>query len=139
MLSAQESDTLKVAEIQSVSLKGTHNYRTRKSESVARLPLENLENPTVYNLVPKEIISEMNATDFNTAMASAPGVVVSNSVNDSGNDIFLRGFSSNASFRNGLIQNPRVQSEIANIERVEVIKGPSGTLFGELWPIMEEL
>lgn len=130
MLSAQESDTLKVAEIQSVSLKGTHNYRTRKSESVARLPLENLENPTVYNLVPKEIISEMNATDFNTAMASAPGVVVSNSVNDSGNDIFLRGFSSNASFRNGLIQNPRVQSEIANIERVEVIKGPSGTLFG---------
>jgi iron complex outermembrane receptor protein len=47
----------------------------------------------------------MNATDFNTAMASAPGVVVSNSVNDSGNDIFLRGFSSNASFRNGLIQN----------------------------------
>lgn len=130
MFSAQESDTLKVAEIQSVSLQGTHNYRTKKSESIARLPLENLENPTVYNLVPKEIISEMGATDFNTAMASAPGVVVSNSVNDSGNDIFLRGFSSNASFRNGLVQNPRVQSEIANVERVEVIKGPSGTLFG---------
>lgn len=130
MLSAQQSDTLKVAEIQSVSLQGTHNYRTKKSESVARLPLENLENPTVYNLVPKEIISEMGAIDFNTAMASAPGVVVNNSVNDSGNDIFLRGFSSNASFRNGLTQNPRVQSEIANIERVEVIKGPSGTLFG---------
>lgn len=130
MLSAQETDTIKVAEIQSVSLQGTHNYRTKKSESIARLPLENLENPTVYNLVPKEIISEMGAMDFNTAMASAPGVVVSNSVNDSGNDIFMRGFSSNASFRNGLIQNPRVQSEIANIERVEVIKGPSGTLFG---------
>lgn len=130
LLSAQEKDTLKVAEIQAVSLQGTHNYRTKKSESVARLPLENLENPTVYNLVPKEIISEMSATDFNTAMASVPGVVVNNSVNDSGNDVFLRGFSSNASFRNGLIQNPRVQSEIANIERVEVIKGPSGTLFG---------
>ncbi|MET3037143.1 TonB-dependent receptor [Chryseobacterium sp. NRRL B-14859] len=130
MLCAQETDTIKVAEIQSVSLQGTHNYRTKKSESVARLPLENLENPTVYNLVPKEIISEMSAVDFNTAMASAPGVVVSNSVNDSGNDIFMRGFSSNATFRNGLTQNPRVQSEIANIERVEVIKGPSGTLFG---------
>ncbi|MCQ9636324.1 TonB-dependent receptor [Chryseobacterium sp. WG23] len=130
MLSAQEKDTVKIAEIQAVSLQGTHNYRTKKSESVARLPLENLENPTVYNLVPKEIISEMSAVDFNTAMASAPGVVVNNSVNDSGNDIFLRGFSSSANFRNGLIQNPRVQSEIANIERIEVIKGPSGTLFG---------
>lgn len=130
MLSAQETDTIKVSEIQSVSLQGTNNYRTKKSESVARLPLENLENPTVYNIVPKEIISEMNAVDFNTAMASAPGVVVNNSVNDSGNDIFLRGFSSSANFRNGLLQNPRVQSEIANVERVEVIKGPSGTLFG---------
>lgn len=129
-MSAQETDTIKVSEIQSVSLQGTNNYRTKKSESVARLPLENLENPTVYNIVPKEIISEMNAVDFNTAMASAPGVVVSNSVNDSGNDIFLRGFSSSANFRNGLLQNPRVQSEIANVERVEVIKGPSGTLFG---------
>ncbi|MCQ9641557.1 TonB-dependent receptor [Chryseobacterium sp. WG14] len=130
MLSAQEKDTVKIAEIQAVSLQGTHNYRTKKSESVARLPLENLENPTVYNLVPKEIISEMSAVDFNTAMASAPGVVVNNSVNDSGNDIFLRGFSSSANFRNGLIQNPRVQAEIANVERIEVIKGPSGTLFG---------
>lgn len=129
-MSAQETDTIKVSEIQSVSLQGTNNYRTKKSESVARLPLENLENPTVYNIVPKEIISEMNAVDFNTAMASAPGVVVSNSVNDSGNDIFLRGFSSSANFRNGLLQNPRVQAEIANVERVEVIKGPSGTLFG---------
>lgn len=130
MLSAQENDTIRVSEIQSVSLQGTSNYRTKKSESVARLPLENLENPTVYNIVPKEIISEMNAVDFNTALASAPGVVASNSVNDSGNDIFLRGFSAMANFRNGLLQNPRVQSEIANIERVEVIKGPSGTLFG---------
>ncbi|SMC61802.1 TonB-dependent siderophore receptor [Chryseobacterium sp. YR221] len=130
ILSAQEKDTVKIAEIQAVSLQGTHNYRTKKSESIARLPLENLENPTVYNLVPKEIISEMSAVDFNTAMASAPGVVVNNSVNDSGNDIFLRGFSSSANFRNGLIQNPRVQSEIANVERIEVIKGPSGTLFG---------
>lgn len=130
LLSAQETDTIRVSEIQSVSLQGTNNYRTKKTESVARLPLENLENPTVYNIVPKEIISEMNAVDFNTAMASAPGVVVSNSVNDSGNDVFMRGFSSSASFRNGLIQNPRVQSEIANVERVEVIKGPSGTLFG---------
>lgn len=130
IISAQEKDSIRVSEIQAVSLQGTNNYRTKKSESVARLPLNNLENPTVYNIIPKEIISEMNAVDFNTAMASAPGIVVNNSVNDSGNDIFLRGFSSSANFRNGLLQNPRVQSEIANIERIEVIKGPSGTLFG---------
>lgn len=127
---AQENDSLKVSQIKTVTIQGTKNFRTPNSESVARLPLKNLENPTVFNVVPKEIMSEMNATDFNTAMASAPGVVVNNSVNDSGNDIFLRGFTSSANFRNGLLQNPRVQSEIANVERAEVVKGPSGTLFG---------
>lgn len=97
---------------------------------MARLPLENLENPTVYSVVPKEVISETTAIDFNTAVATVPGVVVNNGVNDSGNDIFLRGFTSNASFRNGLAINPRTQTEISNIERIEVVKGPSGTLFG---------
>lgn len=130
MVLGQKKDSTNIKEIQTVSIQGTKNFRTPNSESVARLPLKNLENPTVFNVVPKEIISEMNATDFNTAMASAPGVVVNNSVNDSGNDIFLRGFTSSANFRNGLLQNPRIQSEIANIERVEVVKGPSGTLFG---------
>jgi iron complex outermembrane receptor protein len=55
MLSAQESDTLKVAEIQSVSLKGTHNYRTRKSESVARLPLKTLKTQRFITLFLKKL------------------------------------------------------------------------------------
>ncbi|MDE5470421.1 TonB-dependent receptor [Elizabethkingia meningoseptica] len=125
-----KSDTVNVGVIQEVSLQGTKNFRTKKSETVARLPLENLENPTVYSVIPKELISETTATDFNTAVATVPGVVVSNGVNDSGNDIFMRGFTSNATFRNGLAVNPRTQTEISNIERIEVIKGPSGTLFG---------
>ena len=130
LVEGQEKDSVKTTEIQAVSLQGTKNFRSKKSDNVARLPLENLENPTVYSVVPKELMSEMNATDFNTAVASVPGVVVNNSVNDSGNDIFMRGFRATANFRNGLSMNPRVQSEIANVERVEVLKGPSGALFG---------
>ena len=124
-----KTDTTSVGTIQEVSLQGT-KASEQKSETVARLPLENLENPTVYSVVPKEVISETTAIDFNTAVATVPGVVVNNGVNDSGNDIFLRGFTSNASFRNGLAINPRTQTEISNIERIEVVKGPSGTLFG---------
>lgn len=73
---AQDVDSTQVATMQAVSVQGTKNFRSPNSESVARLPLKNLENPTVFNVVPKEIMNEMNATDFNTAMASAPGVVV---------------------------------------------------------------
>lgn len=132
-----KTDTTSVGTIQEVSLQGTKSFRTKKSETVARLPLENLENPTVYSVVPKEVISETTAIDFNTAVATVPGVVVNNGVNDSGNDIFLRGFTSNASFRNGLAINPRTQTEISNIERIEVVKGPFRNFiwryYGQIW------
>lgn len=129
-ISAQEKDTVKYQNIQAVTLQGTNNFRTPKSESVARIPLKNLENPTVYNVVPKELISETVANDINTALSSAPGVLSNNSLNENGNAVFLRGFNSEINFRNGLPQNPRVQPDVANLERIEVVKGPAGTLFG---------
>lgn len=107
-----------------------NKFAKKESNGVARMPLADLENPSSYSVVTKEIMQEQLAIDYNTAVASAPGVVVNNGVNDSGNDVTLRGFRGQATFRNGLAIDPRTQSEIANIERVEILKGPAGTLFG---------
>src|SRR5690606_13156250 len=90
----------------------------------------NLENPQAYSVITKELMQELSAVDYNTALTQIPGVVVMNGVNDSGNDVLLRGFRASASMRNGLVSFPRTQSEIFNLERVEVLKGPSATLFG---------
>jgi len=107
-----------------------NKFAKKESNGIARMPLADLENPSSYSVVTKEIMQEQLAIDYNTAVASVPGVVVNNGVNDSGNDVTLRGFRGQATFRNGLAVDPRTQSEIANIERVEILKGPAGTLFG---------
>lgn len=109
-----------------------NKYAKKNVATVARMPLADLENSQSYSVVNKDFMQEIIATDYNSALISIPGVVVNNGVNDSGNDITLRGFVSNATFRNGLAINPRTQSEIVNVERVEVLKGPSATLFGGL-------
>ncbi|QNL51675.1 TonB-dependent receptor [Olivibacter sp. SDN3] len=108
----------------------TNKFGRRESNSAARMPLGHLENPQAYSVITKELMQEQMAIDYNSAMLSVPGAVVMNGVNDSGNEVFLRGFNGVVSFRNGLVSNPRSQSEIFNLEKVEVLKGPSGTLFG---------
>ncbi|MFC6100481.1 TonB-dependent receptor [Olivibacter domesticus] len=107
-----------------------NKFAKKESNAIARMPLADLENPSSYSVVTKEIMQEQIAIDYNTAVASVPGVIVNNGVNDSGNDVTLRGFRGQATFRNGLAIDPRTQSEIANVERIEILKGPAGTLFG---------
>jgi len=116
--------------LQEIEVLGIRKTAKKMSETSARLPLKDMENPTVYSIVPREIITQVSATDFNTALQTVVGAISFEGINSSGNDVTIRGFRNTANFRNGLAVNPRTQIEIANIERIEVIKGPSGTLFG---------
>jgi len=49
-----------------------------------------------------------------------------------GESIFLRGFQADASdiYRDGVRESGQVRRSIANIERVEILKGPSSVLYG---------
>jgi len=110
----------------------TNKFAKKMTSTVARMPLADIENPSAYSIVTKDFMQEIVATDMNSAVVSVPGVITNNGVNDSGNDFTLRGFTSSATFRNGLAINPRTQTEISNVERIEILKGPAATLFGGL-------
>src|SRR5690606_13150448 len=88
-----------------------NKFARKETNGVARMPLANLENPQVYSVITKELVQELAAIDYNSALTQIPGVVVMNGVNDSGNDVLLRGFRASTSMRNGLTSFPRTQSE----------------------------
>ncbi|TRX32400.1 TonB-dependent receptor [Flavobacterium sp. ZT3R18] len=119
-----------------VVVSAAKKFAEKKSEYVSRLPISNLENPQVYTVVPKELLQEQIVVDFRSALNSAPGLNnVTQSVGSGGVGLSLRmrGFSGSSaagSIRNGMNTNWVTMSDPVNLESIEVIKGPSGTLFG---------
>jgi iron complex outermembrane receptor protein len=118
--------------LQEVLVKGnTNRFAQKESEYIARLPLKNIENPQVYNVVSKEIMQEQIVTDYKSAFKNIPGA--NSGVAHSSNGRYMnvtRGFNLGNAARNGLGTSSVAEIDPANLERIEAIKGPSGTLYG---------
>ncbi|MFL9483541.1 TonB-dependent receptor domain-containing protein [Chitinophagaceae bacterium LWZ2-11] len=109
---------------------GTNRFSKKESVYVARLPLKNLENPQVYNTVTKELIQEQMAVDLGSTAKSVPGAGIPMLANQGRVTFRSRGFEVEPNARNGVAGAAFSFIDIANLERIEAIKGPSATLFG---------
>ncbi|WP_445665195.1 TonB-dependent siderophore receptor [Fodinibius sp. AD559] len=111
-----------------------NKFSTEFSEYVAKLPVQNLENPQVYNTVNAELIEDQVITKFEDILNNAPGVNKLWESTGRGGDgagyYSIRGFSVQPNMLNGLPSLTNGSLDPANVERVEFIKGPSATLFG---------
>lgn len=117
-------------ELQEVVINSRKSIISKKTTYVARMPLKNLENPQVYSVVHKELLQEQIAVEIGSAVRNSPGVVPLNYPSGGFAAIF-RGFAVGINSRNGMeTLSGRSSVGIANVERIEILKGPSGTLFG---------
>lgn len=106
----------------------------KQTAAVAKMPLKNLENPQVYNTVSLEILKQQAITNYDDAMRNVPGISrtwESTGRSGDGTAYFaLRGFEAQTTLINGLPGLTNGNLDPANVEEIQVIKGPSGTLFG---------
>lgn len=114
----------------------TNRYSKKESTTVARLPLKNLENAQVYNVVTKELMADQLVTNQDDAIKNIPGVYQlwgsTGRAGDGGSYFASRGFVTQALVRNGIAGTVIANNDAANIESIEAIKGPSATLFGSI-------
>jgi iron complex outermembrane receptor protein len=111
-----------------------YKYKREKSTTVSKMPLNNIENPQVYNTVTSELIKEQVVTNFSDALKNVTGITrlwESTGRGGDGAEFFtMRGFSVQPTMINGLPGINNGSIDPANVDNIEVIKGPSGTLFG---------
>lgn len=123
-------------DLQDVSISsGRINKFSRKSSLyVTKMPLNNLENPQVYSSISKELLKDQQINNLDEALKNAAGVSKSfestGRAGSGGTTFILRGFVTQSKLRNGLAGNITTTIDAANVESIEVLKGPSATLFG---------
>jgi iron complex outermembrane receptor protein len=122
-------------QLNEVVIDGNANKFARtQSNTVAKMPLKDIENPQVYNTVTAELLKQQVVTNFDDALKNVPGLDKLWESTGRGGDgagyFSLRGFAVQPTLVNGVPAISNGSPDPQNIERIEVIKGPSGTLFG---------
>ncbi|QXP67528.1 TonB-dependent receptor [Polaribacter sp. AHE13PA] len=119
-----------------IVLKSRNNKFSRKKTAyVSKLPLKDLENPIVYSTITNELLESQIVTNFDDAMTNATGITKlwesTGRAPGEGTAYFsTRGFSVQPSLVDGMPGFTFSAVDPSYIERIEVIKGPSATLFG---------
>jgi iron complex outermembrane receptor protein len=102
-----------------------------------------METPLNVQVISKQVLKDQQVISLDKALRNVSGVTthsgnLGGSVN-SGNEqqLFLRGFETTALFRNGFRMNGNgigFNQQFANVESVEVLKGPAAILYGRVEP-----
>ena len=130
--------------VQSVEILGrkSTSYKSDYTFSGTKTQLSTKEIPMSVSTVTKELIQDQQAVNLSDLLSNISGVSVNSS--PSYNDIRIRGFRSHTStasgtgnrYINGLKagQGFFTNPTLVNIERVEVLKGPASSIYGNINP-----
>ena len=105
-------------------------YVDYKQANVTRNGLDKKDIPQTVDTIDVSKYKLYGANDLSVMLQGTPGV--STSYDMRGDGIMLRGFSADTGdiYRDGVRESGQVRRSTANVERIEILKGPSSVLYG---------
>lgn len=120
---------------------GEYSYYKTKSYSATKTDTPLKEVPQSVQIVNKEIIQDTNSVTLSDTLVYVSGTSYQNNFGGMWDNFSIRGFSGHENtgmslLKNGFSDNRGYNAprDTANIESVEFLKGPSGSLYGNSEP-----
>jgi len=111
------------------------DYVVPNASTATKTDVSIFDTPVSVQVVPKAVIQDQQAIGLGNVLQNVSGVSKNWGFGANSNEnIQIRGFANNAIFRNGVLTPNSNAVSLANAERVEVLKGPAGMLFGRTEP-----
>jgi iron complex outermembrane receptor protein len=111
-------------------------YRVPNATTATKTDTPVRDIPGSIQVIPRQILEDQKTTRVQEALENVSGVRKQG--NFGGTDAGgynIRGFAQDGNFRNGFSDNDFYSSvDTANIDRIEVLKGPASVLFGQAEP-----
>lgn len=120
-----------------VTGEGETGYRVPNSTTATKTDTPIRDIPQSIQVIPKEVIQDRQVTRIEEALQNVSGVTFLGNDDSRGVGFGLRGFESAPILRDGFrLYDDFDQGfpETANLERIEVLKGPASVLYGEIEP-----
>ncbi|MGI0493622.1 TonB-dependent siderophore receptor [Alkalinema pantanalense CENA528] len=112
------------------------SYRVPSASTATGTDTRILDAPVSIQVVPKDVIRDQQATRLEEVTRNVSGVTFSGENFGRGGRFSIRGFDDAPVLRDGFRNYGFSQAtpEVANLEQVEVLKGPASILYGEIQP-----
>ncbi|ASC71018.1 TonB-dependent siderophore receptor [Halomicronema hongdechloris C2206] len=117
-------------------------YRVERATTATRTDTPIRDIPQSIQVVPRQVLEDQQVIRLREALRNVSGVIQGNTTGNTVPSFIIRGFEqlnvgtdgSGTIYRDGFRENFEALRDTANIEQIEVLKGPASILFGNLEP-----
>lgn len=114
-------------------------YTTEEASSATRIPVPVQETSRSIEVITRQVMDDQKVIRMSDALRNVSGTSMPNTQGGRAGEFLIRGFKSDLNvFKNGFREDStfgaRASRDIANLQSIEVVKGPPSYLFGRSDP-----
>ncbi len=117
------------------------SYTSSSTRTATKTDTPIMETPFSVKTVTQQVLKDQQAVRIEKAMQNASGVVRTSGIGNGTDSFNIRGFNNTTVYRNGVLFPSSFNSsgiglkrDLANIQSIDVLKGPASILFGRTQP-----
>ncbi|MBW4653071.1 MAG: TonB-dependent siderophore receptor [Kaiparowitsia implicata GSE-PSE-MK54-09C] len=129
-LASGDDDTIRIG----VTGAGDEGYAPRDSSTATRTDTPLRDTPRTIQIIPEQVLEDQGITRVGDAVRNVSSVVQDGGFGSTTDQLNIRGFFTDGIFIDGFRGDGSGFAETANVERIEVLRGPASVLFGNTQP-----